>query len=350
MRPVLALALLAACGGNMTSPAPDAALGADAPAAQLPYAKLSQYGFFKGTGATQEPVDGVVPYTVVAPLFADFAGKQRFIVLPKGGQITYQADDKWVFPTGAMIVKTFGYGTKLIETRVLIHQADGWLPTTYLWDDAQTDATLLLTGTIVDAQYTDAGGKTGTIGYRVPNQNECFTCHGQRGATNVLGLRTRQINRPVAGGTMNQIDMMVGLGMFDGAVPTQRAALTDPYGTGAVEARARSWLEANCSHCHNPTGAAMSTGLFLTSDVTTPVDFGVCRAPNAAGPGSGGRLYDVVPGHPEQSVMTYRIAIDAAKNPELSGQKMPPIPIQLVDQGGVDVVTQWITGLPGNCN
>ena len=139
---------------------------------------------------------------------------------------------------------------------------------------------------------------------------------------------------------------MAGLAMFDQTPPAagQRAALADPYGTAAVEPRARAWLEANCSHCHNPNGFASSTHLYLTTDVTTPVDLGVCRPPNAAGPGSGGRLYDVVPGHPELSVMTFRISATMA------GLKMPPIPIQLVDQGGADVVAQWITGLPGNCN
>jgi hypothetical protein len=47
----------------------------------------------------------VVPYAVNSSLFADFADKHRFIVLPAGGKITYAADDKWQFPVGAMIVK-----------------------------------------------------------------------------------------------------------------------------------------------------------------------------------------------------------------------------------------------------
>src|SRR5262249_47584201 len=156
-------------------------------------------------------------------------------------------------------VKTFGYGTRLIETRVLINQADGWLPTTYLWDDAQTEATLTLVGAIKTATYDDGAGHTGSIDYRVPNQNDCLTCHGPRGSTNVLGLRTGQVNRPDQGGSMNQIAGMAALGMFDGPVPpaAQRAALSDPYDTSKpAEPRARSWLEANCSHCHNPNGAA----------------------------------------------------------------------------------------------
>ncbi len=343
MRKVAALLLLAACSSSSeTSPDAPAPIP-DAPEA-LPYAKLSTYGFFKGTGATQDPVDGVVPYTVNAPLFSDFADKHRFIVLPKGGgKITYAADDKWTFPVGTMIVKTFGYGDKLVETRVLIHQADGWLPTTYLWDDAMTDATLDLVGAVVQVSYTDGGGQPQTLGYRVPNQNDCFDCHGQRGNTNVIGLRTRQVNRSFdyPSGTENQIDHFASLGMFTAAPPPadQRAALSDPYGGDAVEPRARAWLEGNCSHCHQPGGAAGATNLYLLSTEMTPINFGVCRPPNAAGNGAGGRSFDIVPGYPDMSVMTFRIAST------VPGIKMPELPIQLVDQPGVDVVTQWIAGM-----
>jgi uncharacterized repeat protein (TIGR03806 family) len=338
MRPALLLVAavaLAACSSDGGSEAPDAAA--------LPYAQLSTYGFFKGTGATQEPNAGVVPYTVNASLFADFADKHRFIVLPRGGKIGYQADEKWVFPVGTMIIKSFGYGGRLVETRVLIRQDDGWLPTTYLWNDAQTEATLLLTGAIAPVTYTDEAGHAASLDYRVPNQNQCFGCHGQRGATNVLGLRTRQLNRgfDYGAGAENQIDHMAGLAMFDQTPPAagQRAALADPYGTAAVEPRARAWLEANCSHCHQPGGAAGSTNLYLLSTITTPIDLGVCRPPNAAGQGAGGRSFDVVAGHPEQSIMTFRIAST------VPGIKMPEMPIQLVDQRGLDLISAWISGM-----
>src|SRR5262249_48400411 len=131
-------------------------------------------------------------------------------------------------------------------------------------------------------------------------------------------------------------------GMFDTAPPpaAQRAALADPFGDAAVEPRARAWLEANCSHCHQPGGAAGPTNLYLLSTVTKPLDFGVCRTPNAAGPGAGGRSFDIVAGHPEQSVMTYRVASTTP------GIKMPEIPIQLVDDRGLALITQWIQGMP----
>ena len=54
----------------------------------LPYEYLSEYGFFVGEElAALEPASGVIPYTVVSPLFSDFAGKARFIYLPEGEQL-----------------------------------------------------------------------------------------------------------------------------------------------------------------------------------------------------------------------------------------------------------------------
>ena len=160
----------------------------------------------------------------------------------------------------------------------------------------------------------------------------------------MIGLRTRQVNRSFdyGAGAENQIDHMAAAGMFSSAPPpaSARAALADPNGSAPVEARARAWLEANCSHCHQPGGAAGPTNLYLLSTVQNPLDYGVCRRPNAAGPGAGGRMFDIVAGHPDDSVMTYRIASSTP------GIKMPEIPIQLVDARGLALVTQWIQEMP----
>lgn len=348
MKRLLLLAALAACGG-MEAAAPDAGPG------EIPYAKLSDYGFFEGNGASQQPKPGVVPFEVNAPLFSDFAAKHRFIVLPPGGKIAYSDIDKWVFPVGTIIIKTFAFehdlrnpslGERVIETRLLVNRDTGWTPYVYLWNDAQTEATLYVVGARVNVTWIDDSGVQQSNEYRVPNTNQCLDCHGIVGQTNIIGLRTRQQNRlhDYGGGPENQIDHMAALGMFAGPVPPAagRQTLPNPYdaASGTVETRARAWLEANCSHCHRPGGGAGSTNLYLYSDVTKPIDFGVCRVPNAAGAGSGGRHFDIVPGAPDQSVMTFRIAST------VPGIKMPEEPILLVDQKGVDVVTQWIAEMP----
>ncbi len=344
---LLSLALLlAACGGDDTQLSPD---GGGPDAGAPPYGLLSQYGFFNGDGHTQEPVEGVVRYEVAAELFADFAAKHRFIVLPPGGKIGYHPDAKWAFPVGTMLIKTFAYGARLIETRVLIHQATGWLPTTYLWNDAQTDATLHLIGTRVPVTTTDSDGNEISFEYRVPNQNQCYGCHGSPPGTNVLGPHTRQLNRTIdlTVGPVDQLDRMAGLGMFSAPLPPagERAAMPDPFGDAPLEARARAWLDANCAHCHSAGGAAGSTNLFLGHFITNPLDLGICRLPNAAGAGSGGRRFDIVPGKPEESIMTFRIDSMAP------GIKMPEMPIQLVDQRAVELIAEWIAAMPATgCN
>jgi uncharacterized repeat protein (TIGR03806 family) len=332
-RALAALVVFAACG--------------DEPAATLPYQTLSQYGFFQGDGHTQQPAAGVVPFTVNASLFADYTDKHRFLALPEGGKIEYSADGTWVLPAGSFVIKTFAVGPRLIETRVFIKQEAGWLPTTYLWNDAQTEATLHLVGARVPVTVRDAAGQEIALEYRVPNQNQCFGCHGARGKTDLLGVRTRQLNRDFdyGGGPENQIDHLAGLGLFSTAPPAQRSRLPDPYGEGELDARARAWLEANCAHCHSPEGAAGSTNLFLDVFVTNPIDLGVCRVPVAAGPGAGGRRYDIVPGKPEESIMTFRIA---STDPAI---KMPEMPVTLVDQQGVELVSAWIAAMePLDCN
>lgn len=338
---LMMMCVAAACGDDDgVSSTPDAAPSGP------PYDTLAEYGFFQGTGATQQPVAGVIPFSVNVSLFADFTDKHRFLKLPPGGKIAYSADGTWQFPTGTFIIKSFGVGAKLIETRVMIKRDSGWLPTTYLWNDAQTEATLKLTGARVPITVKDEMGADHAIEYRVPNQNQCYGCHGNPGQTDMLGLRTRQMNREqdYGGGVVeNQLAHLASLGAFTAPLPpsSEWSKLPDAYADGGdLDAKTRAWLEANCAHCHNPSGAASSTHLYLNVDVTTPIDLGVCRLPNSAGAGAGGRRVDIMPGEPDQSVMTYRIAST------VPGIKMPEMPIVLVDQRGVDLVTAWIAAMP----
>ncbi|MFV2066927.1 MAG: hypothetical protein ACC645_08090 [Pirellulales bacterium] len=62
-------------------------------------------------------------------------------------------------------------------------------------------------------------------------------------------------------------------------------------------------LDANCAHCHNPAGAAASAGINLLASESDPVRLGVRKYPVAAGRGSGGLLYDVLPGRPDESIL-----------------------------------------------
>ena len=251
-------------------------------------ATLAEWNLFADAPA-QVPADGVVPYQVIASLWADYAAKHRFISLPAGTTITYDPLEKWGFPVGAVLVKTFAYDARLLETRLLVREASGWTPITYVWNEAQTEARLTVAGARIPVSFMD-------LEYRVPNTNQCLGCHGDTGVTDLLGPRTRQLDRD------GQLEDFAARGMFDRAPEpaAERFRLVDPLGPATVVERARSYLDANCGHCHNPTAAAQSTGLRLNIEASTPEDLGICRMPFSAGEGTGGRLFDVVPGHPEE--------------------------------------------------
>jgi uncharacterized repeat protein (TIGR03806 family) len=178
----------------------------------------------------------------------------------------------------------------------------------------------------------------------VPNDNECKTCHSKSHTFEPLGPRTRQLNRDheYGGRAKNQIDYLSELGWID--VDTgdaaQRFTLADPYGDASLERRARAYLDANCSHCHRPGGEAGSTALDLRAETLDPYNIGVCRSPVAAGPGSGSRTSDIVPGDPDASILVFRME---STDPEI---KMPELPTPTSDARGTALIREWIAAMP----
>lgn len=348
----LALALAAcACGGS--DDAATSGGGGAAGSGGAPGDTLDAWGLF-ADAPKQLPAADVVPYDTIVTLYADEATKHRFVRIPAGQQATYADDTQWTWPDGTILVKTFSFlndmrdpslGERLIETRLLVKEAGAWTGRVYLWDDAQKVATRMQVGKLVSVSYIDENGQTRSHGYRVPNENQCTICHSMNHVIEPLGPRTRQLARTVdygdGKGPVDQIDHWASLGILGGAIQSASArfALSDPYGSDPLDRRARSYLEANCSHCHRPGGAASATNLDLRIDDTKPLDYGVCRTPTAAGPGSGDLLYDVVPGQPDQSIMIFRMSSIA---PEV---KMPQIPTQTSDAKGVALIREWIASM-----
>ncbi|MBL0967083.1 MAG: hypothetical protein IBJ05_09720, partial [Blastomonas sp.] len=111
--------------------------------------------------------------------------------------------------------------------------------------------------------------------------------------------------------------------------------------TGSLDQRARAYLMVNCAHCHNPKGSASNSGLFLNygaaADRTTT---GVYKRPVAAGRGSGGREFAILPGQPDQSIMIHRMA---STEP---GVAMPEVGRSMVHEEGVALIRAWISSLP----
>jgi uncharacterized repeat protein (TIGR03806 family) len=341
---------LGGCGGGAAAPL-DLEFGnlADAPQ------RLSQYGLFEGAPREQRPAAGVVPYDLTSALFSDYASKLRFVKLPARRRATYSPDHAIEFPVGTVIAKTFAYpadqrrpeeSLDLLETRILIHQRAGWIGLPYVWNEDETEATLKLAGTMVRTSWTDALGAAVEHDYLVPNANQCKGCHRVTDDNfQPIGPKARYLNRDFAyaEGVENQLAHWSRVGILAGApAPEQapRVPVWDDPATGSVEDRARTYLEINCAHCHSPGGPARTSGLDLTWGPQRPVELGVYKFPVAAGRGSGDRLYGIVPGKPDQSILMFRMT---SLDP---GVMMPELGRRMVHREGVELLRQWIATMP----
>jgi hypothetical protein len=110
-----------------------------------------------------------------------------------------------------------------------------------------------------------------------------------------------------------------------------------------LEHRARSYLDINCGHCHNAQGAADTSGLLLDYEDHPASALGLCKPPIAAGRGSGGHLYSIVPGEAEHSILSFRLATNDP------GMMMPELGRSLVHQEGLEIINQWIDSMDGQC-
>jgi uncharacterized repeat protein (TIGR03806 family) len=334
-----------------------AALGCGSPTAlqiaTAPFEKLSRYGLFRGDGAAQQPAPGVIPYDLNSALFSDYTSKYRFIKLPPGTRATYNDRDVFDFPVGTVIAKTFAYphdardpaqGQRLIETRVLKREPDGWIGLPYIWNDTQTEATLEVAGGTIGVRWIHSDGQTRTNDYIIPNANQCKGCHKLGEALTPIGPKARHLNRDFAyaSGTENQLAYWSKQGVLTGAsmpADAPKSPVWDDPATGTLDARARAWLEINCAHCHNPEGPARTSGLDLTAAQRNPTAIGLFKPPVAAGRGSGGREFDIVPGQPDKSILVYRIASTDA------GIMMPELGKRLVHEEGLALVREWIAAM-----
>jgi len=349
--------MLSGCGSEQATPNTNEP---PPPPPSIPYETLSAYGFFQGNLKDLAPAANVVPYEVVSPLWSDGAGKNRFVFLPDGKQATFGADETWDMPEGSIVIKDFHFpvdrrdpkgARKHIETRLLIRDKsvpEGFTAHTYVWNDEQTEAYRKIAGKRIMIDYIDENGAAATQEYIIPNTNQCGNCHERDDTYQLLGLVTPQVNFDLTdgSGTKNQLMRLGEAGLFDAPLPDVATlpVIPAPFGDEPLEVRARAYLYANCSHCHRPGGGGGSSGLVLLYWETNPLKNGVCKGSAAAGAGTGGHDYDIVPGQPENSIIPFRMS---STDPEI---KMPEIPNLLPHEPGIDLIKQWIASMtPTGC-
>jgi uncharacterized repeat protein (TIGR03806 family) len=306
----------------------------------------------------RRPAASLIPYDVLSPLWSDGADKQRFMALPDGALIhvkdctrepatckpkeeggTTEDEGHWVLPVGTVLMKSFLFGGKLLETRLFVRMsADQWVGYSYRWNAEQTDATLVAATGLND---TIAGADGKMQSWYFPSRRDCFECHNKTVGSS-LGLETRQLDRPLtypSGTTANQLATLEHIGVLDAPVARQ-PPLAD-YRTQDAEStperRARSYLHSNCGICHRPYGTYSDIDL----RVGTPLAMmNVCDIDQNKGNVGVVGARRLIPGAPDRSVIVLRMkALDDSRMPQLATSVLDPI--------GIPVVSDWIKSLAG---
>lgn len=285
----------------------------------------------------KRPGPGLVPFEPISPLWSDGAEKERYFAIPDGATITVGADGDFDFPPSSVLMKHFRVAGKLVETRLFVRHADGgWGGYTYEWNDAQTDAALLPSA----KQKSLPSGS-----YYFPSRAECLRCHTAPAGSS-LGLETLQLNSDfvytATNRRSNQLRTLEHIGLFTQPLPgpvTTLPSLAAPSGQGSLDARARSYLHANCSFCHRPNGGGGGAmNLLFSTDIR---DLRACGAtPQAGDLGiAGARL--LAPGDPSASLI-------AVRPKRMDPYRMPPLATIVVDTEGTALLDHWVNSL-GAC-
>lgn len=314
--------------------------------------KIADYGIFTLNRSGLVPHPALIPYEVTSPLFTDYALKDRFLYLPEGQYITEQADGRYSYSEGAMLIKNFRYDdtqlpeARIIETRLLIHQNDTWRAMSYVWNEDQDEALISEVGDIIPLEIEHESRGKLAFDYVVPNKNQCKSCHNYDNDVDPLGFKYANLNRLIDnnGTPINQIDYLISGGALQEKKSAEHSFMVD-YRDESKELsdRAMSYLDVNCGHCHRKNGPGNTSGLFLQHDESRTNHLGICKGPVAAGKGSGGRLFDIHPGKADSSIITYRMAsIDP-------GVMMPELGRSLVHVEGVELISAWINSLDADC-
>lgn len=298
--------------------------------------RLSQTGLFQDT-KNLIPQSGLSEYEVNSPLWSDGATKRRFIALGNGQFLNFRDKLDWELPNQTVLVKHFELPSSptsrtKVETRVLIKANERWSAFTYLWNDEQTDAMLVTEGATKDYEvWNPRRNEFFTQKWTVPSQNQCFQCHTQT-ANVALGISTLQLNKDEQLIHWDDLKLLKG---FDASEAKTLAKLVNPYDSKLeLASRAKSYLHAQCFHCHMPQGPTPASIDLRYSSRTEDL----YRSPSL---GDGG-LKDpliVKPGFPDESLLYHRfLRADAST-------AMPPMGVQIIDQNGADLLKKWIESL-----
>lgn len=319
-RPPVATALLvvAAAGGCGDSDA--AATWLDDPGDALP-SRLSQLGAYEDDLAQRKPAARAIEFTPAWPLWSSGSDKQRLLVVPAGETVDITDPAVPRFPPGTVLLKTFGYESGPVETRVLWAQPDGaWAYETYRWDEDGADATLL-DGKRETVVQTALGA------HSIPSRLQCRECH-ETAPSPVLGLRSLQ--------WPDVLPQLQAAGVVQGSVPEAPRRVADAAPDEATASVLGDFV-GNCLHCHNGSDADNAS---FDLDPAVALDNTVGVETQSSASAAGVRI---VPGQPGSSILFLAVSGEH-EDPEI--ESMPPVGIDRIDPDMVDRLRALIEGLP----
>jgi putative heme-binding domain-containing protein len=301
--------------------------------------RLSDTGLFANTQSL-EPSPGVVPFEVIHPAWFDGTSSEYWLGVPGNGVLDERPGESlWNLPADSVLVKTVYQAgdaaqdapARRLETQLLHFLGDEWRAYVYAWDDDQQDARLVPSeGATRTLEIADRpGGRDRRLLWRHAARAECLRCHN-RAAGVTLGLRREQLDP-------SQLDRFFRAGLFDRRPePSGWQLARRDDAERPLEQRARSYLHANCGHCHRDGGGSAAI-LKLHYDVPLSranllgnrPSLGTFGIPEAE---------LIAPGDAARSVVVFRMAT-------LGGGRMPHIGSRVVDLAGLNLVREWINQL-----
>lgn len=276
------------------------------------------------------------------PLWSDGATKRRWVRLPEGSQINVADLAKWELPVGTKFWKEFAFNGRKVETRFLWRtRKDHWVFASYVWNEAQTHATLASESGVADIAEV-ADGKR----HSIPSVSECRSCH-DADRTETLGFNALQLSTDRDPNALHAepltSDMLTLKTLADEhlLMPRRPELIATPPRIEAdspITRTALGYLATNCGSCHNNRGSIASLGLNLQSGDCAAIATTVGKRGHWIVPEAQDASRIINPGHVESSALVRRMK---SRRPI---SQMPPIGTVLVDHQAVDLMTKWIQG------
>jgi putative heme-binding domain-containing protein len=319
--------------------------------------KLSKTGLFVSVKG-HKPAAGVVPFSINSRQWQDGATAEHWVALPGTSSATLHAGEgkpvpglvywhnfRMHFPKDAVLMRTLSLAGRRVETQLMHFEGADWRPYTYAWRDDQSDADLVPADG-ADMEVPGPGGEKRV--WQFHSRSQCMSCHSNQ-SEYALAFLPEQLNRSGPDGR-NQLIALTEAGYirraggdgkplppFDAASAARERRLADPGDEGKpVAARARSYLHANCGHCHSEHGGG-ALPLRLLASASDAEMKAIDVRPMRGGFGlPEARI--IKPGDPWSSTLYFRMA-------KFGRDRMPHIGSDLPDEAGLRLVQRWIAGM-----